>query len=212
LLTVHHLGSSLSERVVWLCEELALTYTLKRYPREASGFAPAEYKALHPSGTSPTITDGGRSLAETEAVFEYLLTKYGQGRLVLPPDADDYMHYVFWRHYPHGSMMESISFEYMLASIGAVDKEGRLAGYWIRLEKAYAMLEARLADAPFLAGACFTAADIMATYVLTTVRLWIPRDLSSYPNTRAYLQRIGGRPAYRRAIEKAEPGRPFNLL
>ena len=33
MLTVHHLGVSQSERIVWLCEELDLDYELKRYER-----------------------------------------------------------------------------------------------------------------------------------------------------------------------------------
>jgi glutathione S-transferase len=58
MLTVHHLGISQSERIVWLCEELGLDYELKRYDRRADNrLAPDEYKALHPMGIAPVITD-----------------------------------------------------------------------------------------------------------------------------------------------------------
>jgi glutathione S-transferase len=50
-----------------------------------------------------------------------------------------------------------------------------------------------------------TAADIIMLFPLTTMRHFVPRDLSPYPNTRSYLQRIGARPAYQRAMKKAEP-------
>ena len=84
MLTVHHLGKSQSERIVWLCEELGIPYELKRYTRDpVTMLAPAEYKALHPIGAAPVITDGELVLAESGAVVDYIVAKYGNGRLVL---------------------------------------------------------------------------------------------------------------------------------
>src|SRR2546421_11355711 len=84
MLTVHHLGRSQSERIIWLCEELAIPYELKRYARDpATMLAPADYKALHPIGTAPVITDGDLVLAESGAVIDYIVAKYGDGRLAL---------------------------------------------------------------------------------------------------------------------------------
>jgi glutathione S-transferase len=67
MLIVHHLGASQSERIVWLCEELELDYELRRYDRDplGRGLAPAAYKALHPLGTAPVITDGDVVLPES---------------------------------------------------------------------------------------------------------------------------------------------------
>ena len=65
MLIVHHLGKSQSERIVWLCEELAIPYELKHYTRDpVTMLAPADYKALHPIGAAPVITDGDLVLAE----------------------------------------------------------------------------------------------------------------------------------------------------
>ena len=71
MLTVHHLGKSQSERIVWLCEELGFPYELKLYAR-APLLAPADYKALHPVGTAPVITDGDLVLAESGAIVQYI--------------------------------------------------------------------------------------------------------------------------------------------
>ena len=54
-------------------------------------------------------------------------------------------------------------------------------------------------------GETFTAADIIMVFPLTTMRAFAPRDLAPYPNIRAYLARIGERPAYRRAMAKGDP-------
>ena len=87
MLTVHHLGISQSERIVWLCEELGLDYTLKRYDRRADNrLAPDEYKALHPMGIAPVITDGDLVLGESGAICDYIIARYGKGRLVPAPD------------------------------------------------------------------------------------------------------------------------------
>ena len=74
MLTVHHLGKSQSERIVWLCEELEIPYELKRYARDpVTILAPADYKALHPIGAAPVITDGDLVLAESGAIVDYIM-------------------------------------------------------------------------------------------------------------------------------------------
>jgi glutathione S-transferase len=72
-------------------------------------------------------------------------------------------------------------------------------------------VEERLGMAPYFAGSDFTAADIMMAFSLTTMRMFAPRDLAPYPDILAYLQRIGDRPAYRRAMAKADPDLPLKL-
>jgi glutathione S-transferase len=74
-----------------------------------------------------------------------------------------------------------------------------------RCERTWKMVEARLGEVPYFAGAEFTAADIIMVFVLTTMRAFVPRDISGNPNVLAYLQRIGGRPAYRQAMQKGDP-------
>ena len=106
MLTVHHLGISQSERIVWLCEELSIPYELKSYDRDpVTRLAPAEYKALHPFGTAPVITDGTVVLSESGAVMEYIIARHGKGRLAVRPDAPNYADYLFWFHFANGSMM-----------------------------------------------------------------------------------------------------------
>ena len=74
-----------------------------------------------------------------------------------------------------------------------------------RLHKILNLVNVRLDQAPFLAGAEFTAADIMSVFSLTTMRLFQPLDLGPYANILAYLQRVGTRPGYLRAMAKGDP-------
>src|SRR5277367_445471 len=97
MLTVHHLGVSQSERIVWLCEELAIPYTLRRYDRDpTTRMAPADYKAVHPMGIAPVITDGELVLGESGAIVEYVIAKYGNDRLAIGADRPNFADYLFW--------------------------------------------------------------------------------------------------------------------
>ena len=70
------------------------------------------------------------------------------------------------------------------------------------------MIEARLGQKPFFGGANLTTADIMMVYCVTTSRAFRNTSIDAYPNLKAYLKRIGERPAYKRAMAKAEPDMP----
>jgi glutathione S-transferase len=93
----------------------------------------------------------------------------------------------------------------MINRAGVPADNPMLAAVQGRFDKVAALLEERLGAVPYLAGSEFTAADIMSVFSLTTMRIFQPVDLAPYPNIRAYLQRIGERPAYRRAMAKGDP-------
>ena len=206
MITVHHLGLSQSERIVWLCEELGVPYVLDRHDRDATTrLAPASYKALHPQGTAPVITDGAVVMAESGAIMDYIIAKYGDGRLTLSPADPAYADYIYWLHFGNGSMMPAVMMDLVIARMAA-DPDGPAArSMRSRAERAFQQVEARLGAADYLAGDVFTAADIMMVFPLTTMRAFAPRDLAPYPNIRNYLRRIGARPAYHRAMAKGDP-------
>jgi len=213
MITVHHLGISQSERIIWLCEELGLPYELKIYDRDpVTRLAPPEYRALHPMGISPVIYDGDLVLAESGAIIEYILHKYAGGRLTVGPDSPEYANYLFWYHFANATMMPAEMTGVIAMMLGA-SLDGPMAPFLLeRSHRAYALFEARLGEAPYLAGAEFTAADLINFFALTTLRAFVPpKDLSAFPNIRAYLKRIGDRPAYRAAMAKGDPNLPLML-
>ncbi|MFI4934121.1 MAG: glutathione S-transferase family protein [Caulobacterales bacterium] len=165
--------------------------------------APPEYKALHPLGTAPIITDGDVVLPESEAIMEYIIGKYGNGRLAVGPEAPTFADYLFWFHFANGSMMPRHT-AVMFARPGE-EESPRARMMRERVEMTWTMVEDRLGEAPYFAGDAFTAADIIMVFGLTTLRAYMPRDLTPFPNIRAYLQRIGERPGYRRAMQKGDP-------
>ena len=213
MLTVHHLGISQSERIVWLCEELAIPYELKRYQRDpVTQLAPPEYKALHSIGTSPIITDGDLVLPESGAIIEYIIGKYGHGKLSIKPEHPEFANYLFWLHFANGSMMPNLMGPMILAISGITgDTSPILQSLSARKENAFALVEKRLGEATYFAGNEFTAADIIMLFPLTTMRAFVKLDIGQYPNLCTYLKRIGERPAYQRAMAKGDPGMPLQL-
>lgn len=199
MLTVHHLGISQSERIVWLCEELDIPYAFKRYDRRADNrLAPDEYKALHPMGIAPVIEDGALVLGESGAICDYICGKYGDGRLTPKPDDPDFADHLFWFHWSNATFMTTLMMQLVGGGENPFVKD--------RASRAWGMIEMRLGEAPFFGGRNLTTADIMMVYCLTTSRAFRGTKLDEWPNIKAYLARISERPAYQRAMAKAEPG------
>ena len=204
MLTVHHLGISQSERIVWLCEELGVEYALKRYDRRADNrLAPDEYKALHPMGIAPVISDGELVLGESGAICDYIRMKYGAGKLAPAVDDADFADHLFWFHWSNGTFMTTLMMQLVLGAGGKDNPAAVFVGD--RSRRGWAMAEARVGEAPFFGGRNLTTADIMMVYCLTTSRAFRGMTLDGFPNLAAYLKRIGARPAYQRAMAKAEP-------
>jgi len=207
VLVVHHLGRSQSERIPWLCEELEIPYELKVYARDPrTMLAPPEYKALHPIGSAPVITDGDLVLAESAAVMAYIVARYGNGRLVPAADDPAFPDYLYWFHFANGTLQPAMGRNMLLRRLNLPADNPVLMAMQERLERAFGSVEKRLGEADYFAGAAFTAADIITVFSLTTMRYFLPFDLAPYPNIRAYLARIAARPAYQLAMAKSDPG------
>lgn len=212
MITVHHLNNSRSQRVLWLLEELGLPYEVKRYERDSKTMlAPPELKKIHPLGKSPVITDNGRTVAETGAIIEYILDRYGNGRLIPPPGSDDRLRFTYWLHYAEGSAMTplllKLVFQRMPLSapgllrglVKSIAKQGesRVADPGIRMHVDY--WDAELAKSEWFAGNAFTAADIMMSFPLEAGAM--RGDAKSRPMVKAFLDKIHARPAYQAALK-----------
>jgi glutathione S-transferase len=205
MLNIHHLGHSQSERIVWLCEELEIPYQLTIHTRDAvTRLSPPALRALHPMGAAPVIEEGELLLAESAAIVEYIIVKHGGGRLKPGPEHPDYAAFLYWFHFSNGSLQPG------LLRLMSVSRAQLPADHPVqvsvrgRFDRILALMEERLGHVPYLAGE-FSAADIMTVFSFTTMRLFQSFDLAPYPNILAYLQRIGERPAYQRAMAKGDP-------
>ena len=106
MLTVHHLETSRSQRILWLLEELGVPYDIRRYSRDpVTKLAPPELKRVHPLGKSPVITEGDLVVAESGAIIEYLAKRYGAHAPADPAHLEparctaEHRQCRFWKHY-----------------------------------------------------------------------------------------------------------------
>ena len=206
MLTIHHLHTSQSERIVWLCEELGVPYELALHDRHpVTILAPPELAQIHPLGAAPVITDGALVLAESGAIVDYLIARHGGGRLALGPAHPDFANYLYWFHYANANLQAQMGRNMLLRRLDLAPDHPVLLAAQGRLERALKWIDSRFEVADFLAGAEFTAADIMMVFSLTTMRVFMPVDLAPYAHIRAYLARIGTRAAYQRAMQKGDP-------
>ncbi|KAK5113996.1 hypothetical protein LTR62_003119 [Meristemomyces frigidus] len=205
VLTVHHLQVSQSERIVWLCEELAIPYELKLYKRSPL-LSPPAYLALHPMGAAPVITDGDITLAESNAITEYILNIYGDGKLVVQPGEKGYAEYLYWLHFANGTLQPAFGRAGTLVWAGVSEDNNIRSRVDNKVTQALQLVDNRLGETgAWLAGKEFTAADVMTVFTFTTMRKFVRVDLSRYGNILAYLQRVTKREGYRRAIENGDP-------
>lgn len=207
MIKIHHLGLSQSERILWLCEELSLPYAVQHHQRDSvTRMSPPALKALHPLGAAPLLEDGDLLLAESAAIVDYLLGTHGNGRLRPAPGHPDFAPYLYWFHFANGTLQPAFMRLMQTTRAELAEDHPVRSGARGRVELALSHLDDRLASVPFLAGPSFTAADLMNMFSLTTMRRFQPFDLAAWPHVQAYLQRLGARPAYQRAMAKGDPG------
>ncbi|KAF2669666.1 glutathione S-transferase [Microthyrium microscopicum] len=201
-LTVHHLQVGQSERLPWLCEELQIPYDLVLHQR-APVFAPQSIKDLNPLGQAPVIQDGELTLSESAACAEYIIHTYGGGKLALPPGHADYADYLYWFHFANGTFQPQLV---TLMQISRLDPNNAAAvRARDRFETMLKFMDDRLSKNTWFAGNEFTAADIMPTFTLTTMRSFYAYDLSAYKWILGFLKRATARDGYKKARAKADP-------
>ena len=205
MITIYHLSTSRSERIVWLMEELGLEYRLEVYPREATGAAPQPLKAIHPLGKAPLIRDGTAVLAESGAIVDYIVHRHAGGRLAERSDSPSYAAYLYWLHFAEGSLMSLMLIALVLSRVPEASASPVSARIRERMLQMLAFVESELGSGPWFAGANFTAADVMMVFPFTTMRRFLDYDLAPYPNILSYLRRIELRPAYQKAMAIAGP-------
>ncbi len=218
MLTVHHLNNSRSQRVLWLLEELGLPYEIKHYQRDPQTMlAPPALRAVHPLGKSPVITDDDLMIAESGAILEYLVDRYGDGRLKPVAGSLEALRYRYWMHYAEGSAMPPLLLKLVFDRIErapvpffvkpiakGIAAKAKSTFVQPQIDNHMNYLEAELAKSPWFAGNAFSAADVQMSFPLEAA---VQRGgaAARQPHITDFLQRIHGRPAYQRALERGGP-------
>lgn len=203
MITVHHLETSRSHRILWMLEEMGTPYELVTHQRNPmTRLAPPELKAIHPLGKAPVIVDDGVVMAESGAIIEYLVERHGGGAFKPALGSAEWRDYLHWMHFAEGSAMLPLLLKLYTGLLGdaAVMLQPRIDG---EIDNHYSYMNGVLDGRDHLVASGFTAADVQCAYVLEGAAA--TGLLSRYPNLAAYHARMGARPAYQRAVEKGGP-------
>jgi glutathione S-transferase len=215
MIVVHHLNDSRSQRVLWLLEELGLEYEIRRYERDPKTMlAPGSLLAVHPLGKSPVLTDGPLTLAESGAIIEYLIERYGNGRFAPAAGTPERLRYTYWLHYAEGSAMPPLLLKLVFDRVAngpvpffvkpvAKAISHRVLTTFVnpQIELHLDFMEAELEKSRWFAGNEFSAADVQLSFPLEAAAARSGLD-ASRPKLTAFLERIHARPAYQRALER----------
>ena len=222
MLIVHHLNNSRSQRVLWLLEELGLAYEIKFYQRDPKTMlAPESLRAVHPLGKSPVITDGDVTVAESGAIMEYLIERYGKGQCAPQRGTPEHLRYTYWLHYAEGSAMPPLLMKLVFDRIEngpmpffikpiarAIAQKVKSSYIEPQITQHLNYWEAELGKHTWFAGAEFSAADIQMSFPVEAAAARAGLN-ASRPKLMAFIARIHARPEYQRAVER---GGEYQLL
>ena len=202
MILVHHLENSRSQRILWLLEELGLSYEVKRYARDPkTRLAPPELKKVHPLGKSPLVEIDGHVLAETGAIIGYLVHRE-DGRLGPGRGVEHYRWHHFL-HYAEGSLMPPLFALLVVQRLGLLGRPARKPVLGMFAQHLH-WLDSELEDRDWFAGKDFSAADVMMSFPLEAAVSRGGLD-GRYPRLQSWLGRIHARPAYRAALDRGGP-------
>jgi glutathione S-transferase len=203
MITVHHLENSRSQRVLWLLEELELSYEIVRYERNTKTMlAPPELRKVHPLGKSPVIVDGALTIAETGPILEYLVEK-GDGRFGAGQHREDALRYRYFMHYGEGSVMPPLLVKLVLGRVPLFGKAGQKK-IQPMIDVHLDFIESELAKRQWFAGDAISAADVMMSFPLEAAAARADANRGR-PNIASWLDTIHARPAYIAALAKGGP-------
>ena len=205
MIKVYHSPLMRSVRVIWLLEELGLPYQVEtvEFVRPVDG----PFVQPVPFGRIPVIEDGELTLFESGAIVQYILERYGEGRLLPPPGVGERARFLQWLHFADATSTPALNHTLVLRHCAP-------AADWIevildncqrRVHQHMTLLEDALADRDYLCGGELTGADVMMGYSILIARQ-LDLFTEGYPRVTAYLERLAARPAFRKAIADAGEG------
>jgi GST-like protein len=199
MITLYAWSTPNGRKPLILLEELGAPYTLRPVPLDGPQKAP-EFLKLNPNGKIPALldSDGGEPIIvfESGAILQHLAERFGA---FLPTTGQARASALAWLHFQMSAVGP------MAGQLGQFlrrhpDDAVGIAHFREEVDRVYGVLNTRLGEAPYLAGDEVSIADF-ATWPWVDGRRFIQLELERFPNVHAWFNRLGERPALRRAME-----------
>ncbi len=167
--------------VQWYLEELAIPYEFVLLDMQASEHLKPEFLAINPMGKVPAIADGDFSLWESGAILLYLAQKYDKTTF----SGEQLATINQWISFANSTLFIGVFIE--------AHREREMSRLLTALDKI-------LASQPYLLGKEFGVTDVAVGSILAYIPMLLKLDLSDYPEVMNYMQRLGERPAFQKAM------------
>ena len=196
MIEIFHVPGTRGIRPIWVCEELGLDYQVHQVDFSPEYRASAEWHALNPVGKVPVLKDGDLTLFESGAMVQYLLDRYGAGRLQPKPGTARHAEYLQWSWFAEATFARPLGeiVNHRRALPGALQSAEAIAEMQSRAWLCVAALNDALAERTWLLGDDFSGADIMMGYTLMLVGRLAPGDLPEA--VAGYWGRLDQRPGF----------------
>lgn len=196
MLKIYHAPRTRGFRVIWLCEELDIPYEINPVDFSPAYRASPAWRALNPVGKLPVMTDGELTMYESGAMVQYVVDKYGDGRLQPERGTAEHAIYMQWSWFGEATFArplgEIVNHKRMFAGKG-------VPGVINEMKDRSRLCAQAVSDAidgqTWILGDKFSAADIMLGYTLRLYGLLMDEDLPG--NAAGYWGRLIARPAFK---------------
>ena len=198
MLKIHHSPGTRGFRVIWVCEELSVPYEVVPVNFAAEYRATPEWRALNPVGKVPAMTDGGMTMFESCAMMQYVLDRYGGGRLQPAKDDPSYAHYLQWNWFAEATFARPLGeivnhrreFDPELDAVVAEMKN--------RATACVSVIDEMMSERSYLLGDTMSAADLSICYTMRGYRRMVSETLPAA--AQAYFDRVTALPSYTAAL------------
>jgi len=176
-------------------------YEVKQVALSRDALRSDEHLAVHPLGKVPAIQDGSLTMFESGAIVEYLVERFGNGRLAPPAGSPERGPHLQWFHFGEATCLPPLSdlvqhsflrpeSERIAAMVP--DAQARNVAWLDVLDRA-------LAGRAYVTGPEFSAADVMVGYAVALAKL-LGLVGEAHPEVARYAGRLEQRPGFQKAF------------
>lgn len=198
MLKIYHSTGTRGFRVIWVCEELSIPYEIVPVDFAAEYRAKAEWRAMNPVGKVPAMTDGDMTMFESCAMMQYVLDRYGDGRLQPAKDDPTYAHYLQWCWFAEATFARPLGEIVNHRREFKPELDAVVAEMKSRASACVAALDAALGDRTYLLGDKMSAADLSICYTMRGYRRMVSEDLPA--TVQAYFHKVTALPSYEATV------------
>ncbi len=194
MLKIYHSPGTRGFRVIWVCEELSVPYEIVPVNFAAEYRATPEWRALNPVGKVPVMVDGETTMFESCAMMQYVLDRYGDGRLQPTKDDPTYAHFLQWCWFAEATLARPLGEIVNHRREFKPELDAVVAEMKSRATSCIAALDAAVAGRSYLLGETMSAADLSICYAMRGYRRMVTETLP--PTLQAYFDRVTALPSY----------------